>query len=112
MSSALRESPWKLRAEIAWARLLLGLVSVPGITTPKPEVHYFLFDRYFRLSEIHRSCGREGRAQRLRRVAEWHLERSGLRLPPTAQAHALQRPTRPTLTWSVAERPEPPDSAA
>ena len=106
-------SAWALRADLAWARLLLALVAVPQVTTPKPEVHYFLFDRYFRLSELHRAQGAHRRARRLALRAQWHLDRSGLEPPPPA-AVALPLPRRPVLTWAVAGRPlppEPPDAA-
>ena len=100
---------WSLRADLAWARVMLRLVAVPGVTTPLPEVHYFLFDRYFRLSEVHRNRGAVRRADRLLRVAELHLERSGSDTPPPAAALALAAPTRPSLTWAVAGRPDPPE---
>lgn len=109
MESEKSSSVWTLRADIAWAGLLLRLVSIPRVTTPKPEVHYFLFDRYFRLSELQRDRGSTRRADRLRRLAEWHLERSGADEPPPAAAMALPLPPRPTLTWAVAGRPEPPE---
>ncbi len=113
MSSADSPSSWGLRADLVWARLLLALVVVPGVSTPRPEVHYFFFDRYFRLAEIHRRKGSDRRAKRLHRLAEWHLERSGVD-PPPAAALALPIPSRPSLTWAVADRsqpPGPPDAA-
>lgn len=95
-----------LRADVAWGRALLALARDDA----RPELHYFLFDRYFRLAEHHRRRGREARADRLRRVAEWHLERGGHEPPPAvAAAAALPVPRRPALTWAVAGRPEPPE---
>ncbi len=72
---------WRLRVEIVWMRCLLSLVSVRGVTRPRPEIHAFLFDRYFRLAEG------------LRRIADWHFERSDPDPPPPA-AQALSPTTR------------------
>ncbi len=57
MESRESTNVWSLRVDLAWAHVLLRLVAVPGVTTPRPEVHYFLFDRYFRLSEVYRGRG-------------------------------------------------------
>ncbi len=104
---------WSLRVDLTWAHILLRLVAVPGVTTPRPEVHYFLFDRYFRLSEVYRGRGSARRAERLCRIAAWHLDRSGSDTPPAAAALALPVPKRPSLTWALAgpEPPEPPTAA-
>ena len=99
---------WRLRADILWIRCLLFLVGIPGITTPRPEVHYLLFDRYFRLAELYARRGDAKRAERLRRSADWHLERCDPEPPPRA-ALALSRPRRPTLTWVAGGKSKPPD---
>lgn len=109
MAEPEKANVWRLRGDLAWAHSLLRLVSIPGTTTPRPEVHYFLFDRYFRLSEIHRQRGSRWRADRLRRLADWHYQRSGSDTPPPAAAVALPIPKRPIFTWAVAGRPEPPE---
>lgn len=84
---------WQLRVEIVCMRCLLALVSVRGVTRPRPEIHAFLFDRYFRLAELYARLGDAGRAERLRRSADWHFERSDPDPPPPA-AQALSPITR------------------
>jgi hypothetical protein len=102
-------SLWTLRADVAWALVLLRLASLPTVATPKPEVHYFLFDRYFRLSELYRRRGTLKRAERLRRMADWHYERSGHSNPPPAVAVALPVPRRPSFVWAVGRDPDDPN---
>jgi hypothetical protein len=36
---------WRLRLQIAWMRALLALVGIPGITTPRPEIHWVVGGR-------------------------------------------------------------------
>ena len=97
---------WRLRRDIAWARALLALVTIPGVTSTLPEVHYFLFDRYFRLSELLRERGATRRAEKLRLAALWHYERSGVEGPPPASGFTLPAPPPATFTWAVAGRPK------
>jgi hypothetical protein len=100
---------WALRADLFWARTLLGVAAFGATDSLQPEIHYYLFDRYFRLSELHQERGHAHRAARLRRLADWHYERSGSDTPPPAVATALPAPRRPTLTWAVSGRRPPPD---
>ena len=100
---------WELRSDVFWVRLLLALASLGALEPPRPETHYYLFDRYLRLSEHHRARGRTRRAERLRRIADWHYECSGYDTPPPAVASALPLPRRPAFTWAVSSRPEPPE---
>jgi len=102
---------WRLRAEIGWARLLLRLVTVRGVTTARPELHEFLFDRWYPLSEAYRRRGDLERAARAHARAEWHHRQwRGDDPPPLAAAAANPRPRRPKLTWAVTGKPEPPDA--
>jgi hypothetical protein len=84
-------SAWRLHADILWIRCLLALVGIPGITTPRPEVHYLLFDRYFRLSEIYAARGDARRAARLRRMADWYFDQCDPD-PPRRAARVHSRP--------------------
>ena len=99
---------WRLRFDILWIHCLLALVKVRGITRTRSEIHGFLFDRYFRLAELHRKRGDARRARRLHLKADWHRERRDPD-PPSPVAAALGRPGRGTFTWSVGGRPKPTD---
>jgi hypothetical protein len=50
-------SPLQLRVDLAWAKGLLWLASSSRFATPKPEVHRFMFDRYWRLADHHERHG-------------------------------------------------------
>lgn len=106
-------SPLQLRVDLVWAKGLLWLASSSRFATPKPEVHRFMFDRYWRLADHHKRHGAMGRAARLRALAEYHYQAGGLDDPPPAVAVAMAVPSRPRLTWAVAAQPdEPGDDAA
>ena len=88
------------------------MVGFVQFATPKPEVHRFMFDRYWRLADHHDRRGAERRAARLRALAEYHYRAGGLDDPPPAVAVAMPVPVRPRLTWAVAAPPDDPDDDA
>ena len=95
------DSAWKLRADLASARALLWVAGAGNRGEPTPEVHLYLYDRYWRLAKHHERAGHGRRAAALRRKAELHWSRSGHDGPPYAAALALPW-TRPrVLTWAV-----------
>ena len=68
---------------------------------PQPQVHYYLGDRYWRLSEKYKAKGSLRRAQLRRAKAERHLRASGFDPRPTAAAMAMPIPKRPTFTEAI-----------
>ena len=108
------ESIWKLRADLAWILALLWVAKAgrPGET--RPEVHYYLGDRYLRLAEQYKARGSVKKARRLREKAEQHLRASGWDPRPPAAAMAMPIPKRPTFTEAIGWYlpPNPPDDAA
>jgi hypothetical protein len=67
-----RSSAWRLRWDLLWGRLLLGLTQAERRGELRPEVHRFLADRYARLAEDRRAHGRPARAERLAAKARDH----------------------------------------
>jgi hypothetical protein len=103
----------QLRLDIAWVSFLVGILTTGHRGEPKPEIHLFLGDRYWRLSEHHERKGSKRKAARLRATAERHLRLGGWQptLPP-AVAMAMPVP-RPPLRDLIGRRVEhrPPDAA-
>ena len=56
------DRPWGLRGDLVVTNVLLWVVSVRGTGEPKPEVHLYLYERYWRLAEYYE---RRGRGRRL-----------------------------------------------
>jgi hypothetical protein len=108
------ESLWKLHTDLAWVLALLWVAQLSRSGKPKPEVHYYLGERYWRLSEKYRARGFAKRAQRLRARAERHLRASGWDPLPPAAAMAMPVPKPPTFTEAIGwrTRSHPPDDAA
>ena len=103
------QSPWALRADVLSTRVLLWLAGGGRLGEPTPDVHLYLYHRYWRLAEYHARCGHAQRAARSRRKAEEHYQQSGHDGPPFAAAMALAIPRPLLFTRAVAE---PPDNAA
>jgi hypothetical protein len=60
------ESILKLHADLAWVLALVWIAKAGRSGEPQPQVHYYLGDRYWRLSERYKRRGSVRRAQRLR----------------------------------------------
>jgi hypothetical protein len=108
------ESILKLQADLAWILALVWIAKAGRSGEPQPQVHYYLGDRYWRLSERYKEKGSIRRAQFLRTKAERHLRASGWDPLPPAAAMAMLIPKRPTFTEAIGWRthPYPPDDAA
>jgi hypothetical protein len=103
-TKAQANSVWKLRADLASARALLWVAGAGSRGEPTPEVHLYLYDRYWRLAQHHEHAGHARRAAALRRKAELHYAQSGHDGPPYAAALALPS-TRPSVLTSAIGRP-------
>ena len=108
------ESIMKLHADVAWVLALVWIAKAGRSGEPQPQGHYYLGDRYWRLSERYNAKGSVRRARLLRAKAEWHLRASGWDPLPPAAAMAMPIPKRPTFTeaigWYI--HSDPPDDAA
>jgi hypothetical protein len=60
------ESILNLHADLAWIVALLWIAKAGRSAEAQPQVHYYLGDRYWRLSERYKAKGSVKRAQRLR----------------------------------------------
>ncbi len=67
------QTPWQLRADLASARFLLWVASAGRSGELRPEVHLYLYDRYWRLAIYYEQRGKTRRAQQLRIKAERHF---------------------------------------
>src|SRR5436190_22676489 len=99
-----KESPWRLRADLVSARVLLWVAGAGRRGEPTPEVHLYLFHRYWHLADHYAHHGKMRKARRLRAKATAHFERGGGGGPPFAAALAMPRPMRPTFTDAVSKR--------
>jgi hypothetical protein len=106
-------SVWQLRLDLLWVLTLVSLFTAGRRGEPKPEVHLFLGDRYWRLADYYAEKGSKRKAVRLRAKANYHLSQ-GHWNPPLPPAMAMAVPQRPTFTeaigWRINEHP--PDDAA
>jgi hypothetical protein len=84
-----QESRWRLRVDVTSTRALLWIATVGRQVELRPEVHVFLYDRYWLLAQIHEKNGNVARARRLKRKAERHWRLSGYDGPPFAGALAM-----------------------
>ncbi len=100
------DSPWRLRFDIASTLALAWLVNPTGERELKPEVHYYLADRYGRLARELRRRGKTERAARFVKKAEHHYRLSGGDEPPPAVAVAMPIPRAPVV---VDASTHPPD---
>ena len=86
------ESIWKLRVDLVSARVLIWAASVGRDAELTPETHFYLANRYDRLSHVYRVRGRHALASRLALRAAEHYRAGGWTGPPYAAAMALPRP--------------------
>ena len=68
------QTPWQLRADLASARFLLWVASAGRSGELRPEVHLYLYDRYWRLAIHYEQRGKTCRARQLRIKAERHFQ--------------------------------------
>jgi hypothetical protein len=98
-----RSGPWTLRSDLLTTHVLLWVVGAGRLGKPTPDVHLYLYDRYWRLAHYHAERGNVAKASRLRSKAEEHFTRSGYPGPrPPAAAMAMPHPRPPIVTWAVA----------
>lgn len=72
MSARRSVSVWRLRSDLAWARVLLWFAGAGRAGKPKRDVHLFLADRYGRLAERYAERGALRKADRLKRQFDFH----------------------------------------
>ncbi len=95
------QTPWQLRADLASARFLLWVASAGRSGELRPEVHLYLYDRYWRLAIHYEQRGKTRRARQLRIKAERHFQLSGHDGPPFAAAMAMPVPRPAFRTLAV-----------
>ena len=78
----------------------------------RPEVHLYLYDRYWRLAVHHERQGKLYRAAILRAQAEKHYREAGHDGPPFAAALAMPRPRMFRSVEAVAPLPTRDDDDA
>ena len=112
-AGASKSGPWGLRTDLLTVHGLLWMARVRPGGEPRPEVHLYLYDRYWRLAEYHERRGRSKNASRLRMKAMIHYRQSGSDGPPLAAALAMPVPRPPLFTRAVARqaRRDPDDAA-
>lgn len=108
-----KNEPWRLRADLLTMQGLLLIVRARRVGQLRPEVHLYLYDRYWRLADYYERRGKRQRASRLRAKAAAHFGQTGHDGPPFAAALAMPVPRPPMSTWAVATRRlRDPDDAA
>src|SRR5712691_6965016 len=95
------EGPWELRGDLIITNAILWVAGAGRVGEPTPEVHLYLYDRYWRLADHYERRGNRKKASRLRVKAEAHYKHSGHTGPPFAAAMAMPRPRSPFFTWAV-----------
>lgn len=75
--SAPNESMWRLRSDVLSTKVLLWVAGAGRSGEPTPEVHRYLYDRYWRLAVEHERKGHRRKAAGCRSKAELHYRLSG-----------------------------------
>ena len=96
------DSAWRLRVDLASAKVLIWAASVGREAELSPETHLYLATRYERLASIHRLRGHLAKARRLAGLAADHYRSGGWSGPPYAAALAMPRPERWVIVDAVA----------
>ena len=78
------DSLWRICADLLSARALIWVASAGRSAELRPEVHLYLYDRYWRLSVQYERRGKARLAERYRVKAERHYGLSGHDGPPFA----------------------------
>ena len=106
------DSVWWLRADLLSTKGLLWIAGAGRSGEPRPEVHLYLYDRYWRLAVVTERKGRLSKAAAFREKAIKHFRLSGHDGPPFAAALALPRPGVFAVTWAVGRRRDAGDDEA
>ena len=108
------ESIWGLRVDLASAKALLWVGLRSESSDLRPEVHLYLYDRYWRLGVCHEKAGRIRKAREFKARAEHHWRLWGGGGPPVAVATAMrpQRPSARTLAFGGSGPQSSDDDAA
>lgn len=96
------DSAWRLRVDLASAKVLIWAASVGRDAELSPETHLYLATRYDRLAQIHHLSGLREKARRLARLAAEHYLAGGWSGPPYAAAMAMPRPERWVVIDAIA----------
>ena len=96
------DSAWRLRVDLASAKVLIWAASVGRDVELSPDTHLYLATRYDRLAQLHRLRGRLAKARRLARLAAEHYLAGGWSGPPYAAALAMPRPERWVIVDAIA----------
>jgi hypothetical protein len=108
--AARKLSPWRLRFDIVVVAGFARMVCLGREGRLSPELHMFLYDRYWRLGKWHEARGRARRAQALKSRALHHWEETGYDGPPFAAALAMPVPLPPSGEGGRAPKRGPMDS--
>ena len=95
------DSAWRLRADLASARLLIWIATLGRDADLTSDTHLYFFDRYQRLANYHRKHGNQNTAARLQAKAEEHYRAGGGDGPPYAAAMGMPRPRTWVITNAV-----------
>jgi hypothetical protein len=88
------ESIWKLRVDLASAKVLIWLACFARDRELNPAAHLYLASLYDRLSHAHRIRNHHAEAKRLAALAAAHYRDGGWDGPPFAAAKAMPRPRK------------------
>jgi hypothetical protein len=100
-----RPTPWRWRWEILWTRLLTRLAILTSQGEPNPDVHLFLAERYWQLSDYHHLRRNSLKATLLDAKARWRYRQGGGDDLRPAAAASMGIPRRPTFTKAIGKAP-------
>lgn len=104
-------SPWRVRLDLLSANILLWIASAGRTDELRPEVHLFLYDRYWRLSTYYEQRCDPERAARYRTRARHHYDCSGHEGPPFSAAASMPVPHRGVRVRAISQRSDSDDAA-
>lgn len=107
------DSSWRLRADVASARVLVWVAQRGRPVELTSEAHWYFFDRYSRLAMCHERRGRQRTARKFWVLADEHYRAAGGDGPPYAAAMAMPRQAHFVRTHAVSRTSMyDPDDAA
>jgi hypothetical protein len=98
------ESIWKLRADLASAKILIWAASIGRDGELTPETHFYLANLYDRLSHAYRVRNCHSKARKLGVLAAAHYRAGGWDGPPYAAAMAMPRPRQWIIVDAVSRQ--------